>query len=354
MLIRADKSSPLNASSALVSYPSAVLPSPGLDIRNLDVPRFGRPSYNLWRNLCDSYDAEAVEDIRDILTISRALQSQPSTISNLVAEGLDDLASDLSMRITTTLSISEGSADMRNTGVSRSTLRALCDELLDDAERRRALKESLQWERMEGVDAIEHVGKERWSYRFTLMNREAIEMMNAFNAPLVAATCENWPAADAQQKHAPAVSEKFLLASIFSASRDRPVLQFFWCMTWRRAAATILALRSYAVDHDGNWPAYLSELVPKYLSSLPADPFATSGPPLKYLAGSPPAVYSVGKDGIDNHGDRTGSMSDGAYNRYRSPDVVFPVGSVLVPADQRPSPTMWAPARRMKQPAAEN
>jgi hypothetical protein len=297
-------------------------------------------------------DAEAVEGIRDILTISRALRSQPTDISNLVAEGVDCLASDLAMRIATTLCISDGSADVQATGANRSTMKALVDELLDDAGRRSALKESLQWQRMDGVDAVEHLGKEYWFYRFSVMNWEAIQMLNAFDEPLVAATCENWPAADAQQRKAPAVSNKFVLASSFSGTRDRPVLQFFWCMTWRRAAATTLALRTYAVDHDANWPANLSELVPGYLACLPADPFAASGQPLKYIAGSPPAVYSVGKDGIDNHGDRTGSMTHGTYNPLGSPDTVFPVGGVLVPADQRPSPMMSG--RRMAKTATAN
>ena len=62
-----------------------------------------------------------------------------------------------------------------------------------------------------------------------------------------------------------------------------------------------LALRAYRVDH-GSLPDTLSVLVPTYLSRVPDDPFAFSGP-IRYRKTTRDYVlYSVGPDGRDDHG----------------------------------------------------
>ena len=72
-----------------------------------------------------------------------------------------------------------------------------------------------------------------------------------------------------------------------------PIEHYYWCMTWRRAAATAMAVRLYAVDHQSNWPQDLSVLVPKYLTKLPADPFAPGAQSLKYLAVAPRRQFTA-------------------------------------------------------------
>ena len=65
-------------------------------------------------------------------------------------------------------------------------------------------------------------------------------------------------------------------------------------------AATQLAIRLYAVDHDGRLPTSLAVLVPKYLSAVPTDPFAPLGTPIGYVpTASRPFVYSVWDSGSD-------------------------------------------------------
>ena len=67
---------------------------------------------------------------------------------------------------------------------------------------------------------------------------------------------------------------------------------------------TTLALHTYKLDH-GAYPATLSALAPSYLQSVPADPFALSGP-LRYKPGGAKyqlySLYSVGPDGRDDGG----------------------------------------------------
>ena len=65
----------------------------------------------------------------------------------------------------------------------------------------------------------------------------------------------------------------------------------------------VLALRRWQLAHDGKLPGTLSELVPGYISAIPEDPFSPKHEPLRYRTdGTAWAVYSVGKDGVDNGG----------------------------------------------------
>ncbi len=53
---------------------------------------------------------------------------------------------------------------------------------------------------------------------------------------------------------------------------------------------------------SGKWPATLAEIVPKYLKQVPPDCF-TTGEPLRYLlVDGRPRVYSIGDNGVDDHG----------------------------------------------------
>ena len=82
-----------------------------------------------------------------------------------------------------------------------------------------------------------------------------------------------------------------------------------------------LNLRCYRAEH-GKPPATLDELVPRYLKTLPADPF--TGKPLIYrLQGTNWLLYSVGPDGVDDGGKpaaraavRTISKGDILYNSH--------------------------------------
>ncbi|MBI1826771.1 MAG: hypothetical protein HYR83_10360 [Planctomycetes bacterium] len=77
---------------------------------------------------------------------------------------------------------------------------------------------------------------------------------------------------------------------------------FFRIRATRHMAATALAIRLYQLDHDGQRPRGLVELVPDYLPSMPIDPFA-DGKPLGYRPDTePPYLYTVFEDGIDQGG----------------------------------------------------
>jgi len=91
------------------------------------------------------------------------------------------------------------------------------------------------------------------------------------------------------------------VARLFSPDTFHQRIKFVDNETQNRLLIVALALRAYRVEH-GAYPAKLSALVPAYLSSIPGDPFVSSGP-LRYKPSSPGYIlYSIGPDGKDDGG----------------------------------------------------
>jgi len=77
-----------------------------------------------------------------------------------------------------------------------------------------------------------------------------------------------------------------------------------------RLIATELALRCYQSE-QGRLPTRLDELVPKYLTHTPSDPFSSQ--PMIYRAQATNwLLYSVGPDGVDDGGKPIGRGTSGA------------------------------------------
>jgi hypothetical protein len=80
-----------------------------------------------------------------------------------------------------------------------------------------------------------------------------------------------------------------------------------------RTAATAIAIERYR-RKNGRLPAKLEQLVPEFLSAVPADPF--DGKPLRYVVReNGVTVYSIGRDRADNGGEEKDQSGD--------PDVAF-------------------------------
>ena len=93
----------------------------------------------------------------------------------------------------------------------------------------------------------------------------------------------------------------------------------------RRAAATALALRLYALEHDGKFPPQLADLVSTHLPLIPMDPFLSLGGEFVYRpAGNDPKFYSVGLDGLDNGGSEQPAPGNPTVrSRWDGIDYVF-------------------------------
>ena len=71
-------------------------------------------------------------------------------------------------------------------------------------------------------------------------------------------------------------------------------------LTTRRLTGALLALRLYQLDHAGQLPKSLSELVGRELKTLPLDPYVPGAKPIGYVkVGSTCFVYSISTNGTD-------------------------------------------------------
>lgn len=81
------------------------------------------------------------------------------------------------------------------------------------------------------------------------------------------------------------------------------------------AIQVLFALKAYNLE-TGGYPTSLNELVPKYLSKVPEDPF--DGKPIKYSP-TKKILYSVGKDRVDSGGSEGDDW-------LTMPDPTFKIG----------------------------
>ena len=85
-----------------------------------------------------------------------------------------------------------------------------------------------------------------------------------------------------------------------------------------------LALQCYKSD-DGSYPTKLSQLTPKYLSTIPKDPFVSTG----YIYSAQKKsfkLYSIGADGKDDGGAKPVSSPNSPPQRLQGPDIVSGLG----------------------------
>jgi hypothetical protein len=105
---------------------------------------------------------------------------------------------------------------------------------------------------------------------------------------------------------------------------DHIVETYFRLIAEQRLAATAMAIRWYAIDHNNTFPDELSVLVPKYLSSLLMDPMA-DGRPLGYENGrhGVPRIWSAWENNKDDGGQDTVPEKGGFWNSQHTDRVVY-------------------------------
>jgi hypothetical protein len=157
-----------------------------------------------------------------------------------------------------------------------------------------------------------------------LINNNASTALD-YMAKIIPVTSEtNLPAARAKMPAAPdRNSMANMMLRMLLPAFDRAFETHFRSVTDRHLAATVLAIRWYAVEHNGEYPQDLGALAPKYLPAIPSDPMAPAGQSLRYVVGATPAVYSIGVNSIDDHGNGTDKRGD-RYS-WTSLDHVIPL-----------------------------
>ena len=283
-------------------------------------------------------DREAVERLLDLVHQSQMVdRAAPGIVCNLVSIGIIEMATNHMARIAPDLSVGDPSPTREGSPATRQQVRQLIAALLDEKEFFTGVKLAWYGARMEDLDTVLHMGdgvrdplRQFWAIR-PMFDLDEARIVRRQTQTARAAIAPNFPAARAASPVAEIGDGSELwrlsqeLSNIIIPSTNRALLQEFRALTDRRAAATILAIRLYRLDHAGRYPPSLQELVPAYLPSVPADPMAAGGKALRYRPdATPPVIYSVGEDGIDNGGT---SLPDDTLRGYRwnQPDAVYPL-----------------------------
>ena len=285
----------------------------------------------------DGDDITALQHVRELLFVARASGDEPFLVSHLVEIGIDALAFDVCRQISPTLQLVKEPA-------MREQLRRTIAELLDETDFCAHMRYAMQCERLAEVDpalalvsgkmtveelvALGGSGQKENFKRLGLKPADAmsialtdarimlgemtrmVDVGSAADLPTALAKMKPWPPAERMEP------KKHFYMAMLLPSLQKSFETHYIALAQRRLAATALAIRWYAMDHDGQLPKALKDLVPAYLPTMPTDPM-TVGDPLIY---SPEheVVYSVGIDGHDDGGD----AGDG---KSRGRDIVIPL-----------------------------
>ena len=296
-------------------------------------------------------DLEAIEYLRDILRQAEVLaHATPTLVSDMVVTGIDNLAADRVQKIAWNLSM-EGESSPAKSPATRKQVRDLIAELLNEESFRQGAVLSWEGERMMSLDAVHHLSAgvvdpmmQFWFIK-PMFDLDGLRIARYDQQAARATTQPNWPAAKKQAASASNEDTSSIarltriLSTIFEPASERAILQQFRALTERRVAAIELAIRLYRADHQGNYPASLNELTPRYLPAVPLDPIAAGAMPMGYRPeAKPPVVYSVGEDGKDDGGTSLPN-DEPKGERWRQSDAVYPLEPLPAPATQPSSET---------------
>jgi hypothetical protein len=289
-------------------------------------------------------DAVTIETLGDMQAQVRRVEDMGFLISELVAIGIDGLAIEAIEEITPTLRIDLNSVDgtSHTLWAPEEQVRALIAALLDDEPLREGWRNGMYSERLEYLDTAHLFGSSQvnigaitggpWIPRplavalRPMFISDGVFMMEYATAYAEAGSEARY-ASDRELMPRYPSFESALQRNMHFLSRqllptlDRALEIHFAGITRRHMAATALAVRLYELK-NGQRPTSLDQLVPDCLAELPVDPFAGGGQPLGYRPdASPPVVYSVGADGVDDAGQWELAPSGGVSRD--SKDLVF-------------------------------
>lgn len=257
-------------------------------------------------------DAEALETAQDWLKFSQVIDARAGigglrwSVLSIQRDALKGLRA-----IAPELRISQAASDRSAQAASRSQVRGLIEILLDERELREGGARPWIFLRAVALDeaADDVVDTHAGNALLGRVLQPAFDLRAARDAHraesyIRASAAPNWPVASGMLSFSKEAVEPFLQSAAHALVEPigfDPTLveEQFHVMAQRRVTATMLALRLYAANHDGQYPASLNQLVPEYLPAVPIDPMDADGNPLGFVtpAGSRGTVYLLSRRG---------------------------------------------------------
>ena len=236
-------------------------------------------------------DNEAIQRILDLRHLAWCMDRDPGTLTPLVAIGIVEEANFALHLIIAAPPPSSGRKPIAADPAQRRTLETLIPELLDDAPLRSRILFNLRENLVDEYQLLDvnihgmTVLRPTAEIDAASVLEDQLEVLNAAQHP-------DYPAIASRHftdfmrgqplRPGPASDHAHVIREALQLHKRWPIIQIqFDSITRRRLLATDIAAQLYFADH-GHWPASLSDLVPRYLPSVPADPFAAHGEPLAY------------------------------------------------------------------------
>lgn len=257
-------------------------------------------------------DQAAIAALDDMLNIATALSySWPCLMQHMVAIAISDMCADALEQVTPGLHVENAPPDdaPAERACSRADVEALIERLMSTKRMQAGWHWAMSGERMTLYDAgelvTENAASEFWLFK-PAFRMNTIRMMELCTKAQDAGLASDWPTADARLTDVEDTDDGNLVTHFVSnlllPSYARAVGLHHWALMRRQLAATALAIRLYELDH-GRRPETLQQLVPGYLRYVPEDRFATDHSAIRYKPNaSPPVLYSVGVNGLDDMG----------------------------------------------------
>jgi len=279
-------------------------------------------------------NSEAIEILRDGLAHADNINQQPTLISQLVAWACEALTIQTIEGTLPSLHIArdDGNSMEGVEAASRSQIRDLIAELLDERPLREGMRRAMMCERMYQVDIHNELMRSNTTMSALIgwqgplpLNVPDVIWRHALGPAItldIAATLRGTTSLveaadtpfysgvpDTGDDSAEVSGYQFLIHPFLGssmASLHRAFVLYFRVLARRRETGAALAIRLYKIDH-GRHPEALAELVPEYIPHIPEDPFAEDGQTLRYFPNAlHPMVYSIGDNGLDEGGKSEG------------------------------------------------
>jgi hypothetical protein len=281
--------------------------------------------------------AEMLELLRDVLAIAHhAADGTPFEVGEGMSCQLEIGVTELVEQFAPTL-------DLRDSA-PRAAARALQIDLLD--ERRRAANHLCvaHVQRAASLDVFVSYFEGKGALTEPMYRLDAARAIRARDADVAAARCESFAGVtrilpkvypefevmeQAERRFSPRMPPRLLRHARINTwlirSPQRAPETYFRALADRRAAAVLLAIRMYELDHGGALPASWADLVGEYLPAIPNDPFAAGGAALRFVRRGDDEImlYSVGADGVDDGGAEVDKRGRPRNGRYGSIDLVY-------------------------------
>ena len=282
--------------------------------------------------------ADTLELLRDILALAQhASDSTPFEVGEAAGCTLEIGVADLVEQLAPTLDLRDGEA-------ARIAARALQADLLDDRRRAANHLRVAQGQRAWSRDIFITYFEGKGALTESMYRLDAARAVRARDADVAAARCESfadmtkilpnvYPEFEAleqdERRFSPKMPPRLLrharIVTWFIRSPQRTPETYHRAAADRRAAAALLAIRMYQLDHADGLPAAWADLVDAYLPAIPKDPFAAGGAELRFVRRSDDEIilYSVGADGVDDGGAELDKRGRPNRGRFASVDFVY-------------------------------